>query len=96
MTNEQCKATNYLDFQITPSMVCAGMPEGGKDACDGDSGGPLVVPDANGNAIIYGIVGSEGCAKPGYPGRYTRVSKFVSWIHGIFVCIYSDTFSANS
>jgi secreted trypsin-like serine protease len=25
------------------SQICAGVPQGGKDACQGDSGGPLVI-----------------------------------------------------
>ena len=28
---------------IYPEMMCAGHPEGGKDACQGDSGGPLML-----------------------------------------------------
>lgn len=25
------------------TQLCAGVPEGGKDACQGDSGGPLII-----------------------------------------------------
>ncbi len=54
------------------SMVCAGYPQGGIDACQGDSGGPLVVGDT-----LIGIVSfGEGCARPGKPGVYTRVSRY--------------------
>ena len=82
MTNAQCQATKYAPTQILPSMVCAGLPQGGKDSCQGDSGGPLVVPDANGKAIVYGVVSwGIGCADPGYPGVYARVSEFVAWIN---------------
>ncbi|PWI15019.1 serine protease [Streptomyces sp. Act143] len=55
------------------SMLCAGEEEGGRDACQGDSGGPLV---AQGRLI--GLVSwGSGCALPGSPGVYTRVSEVV-------------------
>lgn len=42
----------------------------------GDSGGPLVY-----NGVQVGIVSWGAlCAKPGYPGVYTRVSEVRSWI----------------
>lgn len=54
------------------TMVCAGYDEGGVDACQGDSGGPLVVGDT-----VIGIVSwGDGCAEPGRPGVYTRVSAY--------------------
>ncbi|MFC8344192.1 S1 family peptidase [Streptomyces sp. NPDC057280] len=58
---------------VAGSMLCAGEQRGGRDACQGDSGGPLV---AQGRLI--GLVSwGNGCALPGSPGVYTRVSDVV-------------------
>jgi secreted trypsin-like serine protease len=64
-------AASYTNYDAR-SMVCAGYPDGGVDACQGDSGGPLVVGDA-----LIGIVSwGDGCAQPGKPGVYARVSTY--------------------
>ncbi|EDW76419.1 uncharacterized protein Dwil_GK14673 [Drosophila willistoni] len=62
---------------ITERMICAGFLEGGKDACQGDSGGPMV----NDAGVLVGVVSwGYGCAKPDYPGVYSRVSYARDWI----------------
>lgn len=65
------------------TMLCAGLVEGGKDACNGDSGGPLLVPTASGEMKQVGIVSfgmTENCAMPDVYGVYTKVSAFSDFI----------------
>ncbi|KAI1288070.1 Trypsin-1 [Halotydeus destructor] len=62
------------------TKVCAGYPYGKQDSCTGDSGGPLFQKLGD-KAVQMGIVSfGKGCAKPGYPGVYTRVSSYLTWI----------------
>uniref|UniRef100_A0A3Q0S506 trypsin n=1 Tax=Amphilophus citrinellus TaxID=61819 RepID=A0A3Q0S506_AMPCI len=69
--------TWYYWGRITPNMICAGSPYGGKDSCQGDSGGPLVC-----NGYFEGIVSwGIGCANPLYPGVYTKVRNYIQWIN---------------
>ncbi|HEX9891457.1 MAG TPA: trypsin-like serine protease [Actinomycetota bacterium] len=56
--------------------ICAGEPEGGRDACQGDSGGPLMVPDANGRLIVVGTTWKGlGCGTPMFYGSYASVGE---------------------
>ncbi|XP_066999948.1 trypsin-1 [Anabrus simplex] len=88
LSNTQCRKTGYGNRRITDNMLCAGVPEGKKDSCQGDSGGPLVVR----NGTFYNIVGvvswGDGCARPNYPGVYSRVNRYLTWLskHTIDSC----------
>ncbi len=65
---------------ITDGMICAGSKLSPvlRDSCQGDSGGPLFL---SGTKEQVGIVSwGEGCAQPGFPGVYARVSEYTSWI----------------
>ncbi|XP_039679629.1 trypsin-like [Perca fluviatilis] len=78
VSNTQCNAAYGI---ITSNMICAGLTAGGKDSCQGDSGGPLVTKVGS-VWVQIGIVSfGDGCAQPGYPGVYTRVSQYTSWIN---------------
>lgn len=61
--------------------ICAGyLSQGGCDSCQGDSGGPLFF-EQGGKNIIAGIISAGyGCALPGAPGVYIRVSAYAPWI----------------
>jgi secreted trypsin-like serine protease len=69
---------------ISDAMLCAGLPEGGKDSCQGDSGGPLVISDGNRGLIQIGVVSwGEGCALPGLYGVYARLPVGLDWIRSV-------------
>lgn len=75
VSNEEC-AVKYNPSPILDSMICAGIPVGGKDSCQGDSGGPLVIRN-----VQYGIVSwGRGCARATHPGVYSSVANLKSWI----------------
>lgn len=64
----------------TTNMLCAGTSS--TDSCNGDSGGSLTL-GVQGVAYSMGLVSwgpNSGCAVPGLPGVYTRVSAFRSWV----------------
>ncbi|MEA2296289.1 MAG: trypsin [Solirubrobacteraceae bacterium] len=70
-------ANAYPQDFIQATMICAGLPDGGKDSCQGDSGGPLMVPTGDTAAPWeqVGIVSSgDGCAVAGKYGIYTRLA----------------------
>ncbi|XP_034480387.1 venom protease [Drosophila innubila] len=84
LDNDECVAqTNYTQKMITKNMMCSGYPGvGGRDSCQGDSGGPLVRlrPDDKRFEQIGIVSWGNGCARPNYPGVYTRVTKYLDWI----------------
>merc|ERR1712033_24443 len=70
----------YGQNDITDSMICAGLEEGGKDSCQGDSGGPFICGEKGSEELIGVVSWGIGCARKGYPGVYTEVSYFADWI----------------
>ncbi|XP_062382940.1 serine protease hepsin-like [Sardina pilchardus] len=79
--NEQCAdLLQSLLPPITEDMMCAGLPDGGKDSCQGDSGGPLVmavgIKWVQSGVVSFGF----GCARPNLPGVYAMVSQYEDWI----------------
>ncbi|XP_041973319.1 trypsin 3A1-like [Aricia agestis] len=65
-------------FYISPRMMCAGYPSGGRDACNHDSGGPAVH-----DGVLVGLVsfGGRVCGDPKSPGVYSRVSEISDWVN---------------
>ncbi|KAK9409989.1 ovochymase-2-like [Crotalus adamanteus] len=75
------------------TIMCAGFPDGGKDACQGDSGGSLVCQREHGSWTLIGVTSwGLGCArswihnlqkkyeKRGTPGVFTDLTKVLPWI----------------
>nr|XP_012324084.1 mastin-like [Aotus nancymaae] len=81
--NEECdreyrnQSLDSTDRVIHDDMLCAGSE--GRDSCKGDSGGPLVCR-WNCSWVQVGVVSWGYFCGQGYPGVYTRVMSYLSWI----------------
>ncbi|XP_076382072.1 transmembrane protease serine 9-like [Megalopta genalis] len=81
LSQEECDQAGYQKERITENMFCAGYLEGERDACFGDSGGPLHVKGTYGHLEVVGIISwGRGCAKPKFPGIYTKLTNYLGWM----------------
>ncbi|XP_076655312.1 venom protease-like [Halictus rubicundus] len=85
VSNAECQQalSKFRAAVIDNRVLCAGFAQGGKDACNGDSGGPLMISTPQDQFTYYqiGVVSyGHGCARPGYPGVYARVTEFLDFI----------------
>ncbi|XP_075592296.1 transmembrane protease serine 9 [Balearica regulorum gibbericeps] len=77
--DQACKT--FYPVQISSRMVCAGFPQGTVDSCSGDAGGPLACKEPSGKWFLAGITSwGYGCARPHFPGVYTKVTAVQGWI----------------
>jgi len=80
ISNQDC-SNLYGDGLITDKMMCAGVPQGGKDSCQGDSGGPLFT--SNPFTLVGVVSWGYGCAQAQYPGVYARVADYIDFIESV-------------
>ena len=90
---KKCNEWNAYNGIVNDLNLCAGLPEGGKDACQGDSGAALAYK-YNGRHYARGVV-STGfeCARPNKYGLYTDVPKMKAWIVETLVSINGKQYS---
>eukprot|EP00873_Tetraselmis_striata_P036633 jgi/Tetstr1/456897/TSEL_043567.t1 len=82
--HENCASRHAENGRVvTANMICA-HGHGQRDACSGDSGGPLLMSSEHGlghGAAQVGVVSwGEGCGDPAYPGVYTWLPPYATWI----------------
>ncbi|XP_069591783.1 transmembrane protease serine 9-like [Ranitomeya imitator] len=80
ISRESCYRMYHPNIVIHSDHICAGYPDGQRDACPGDSGGPLVCK-VNGYWYQVGIVSfGSVCAFPNRPSIYASIPAYEPWI----------------
>ena len=77
--HQECNGNYRAVGGVTDRMICAGVPQGGKDACQRDSGGPLGAYGRLVGVVSWGI----GCARQEYPGVYSDVANLRNWVQAV-------------
>jgi len=83
VSNAVCNSGDSYGGSILKGMFCAGeYGVGGKDACQGDSGGPVTInfSDNDVGTLVGATSWGFGCAYPKYPGVYTDVAVYRTWV----------------
>lgn len=86
IADSACRSTYGLGFN-PQTMLCAGVLSGNPsvaiDTCYGDSGGPVVVQDGATWKQVGIVSWGNECAHDRFPGVYTRVAAYSTWISDI-------------
>lgn len=77
---ETCNGPEGYDGDVAENQFCAGLAEGGVDACTGDSGGPLYLTVEDRVQVVGVTSFGRGCALPGFYGIYTDVAAYLDWV----------------
>lgn len=84
--NSYCERAYSAQYgiDIKEYHLCAGPIDesgDGRGTCVGDSGGPLHCNMRDGRWYLVGITSfGSGCAKPGIPDVFTRLTNYTQWI----------------
>lgn len=85
----QCAELYDLKYglSLASGHLCAGpLIPGGAGTCVGDSGGPLQCNLKDGLWYLAGITSfGSGCAKPGFPDVFVRISEYTDWIQDVIL-----------
>ena len=77
---DHARCEHAYEGRLDDTMICAGFEAGGHDSCDRDSGGPMIMKTKDGDVLVGLVSWGDGCARPGKPGVYTKISAVRSWI----------------